>query len=137
MSCNQVKMRWWWLPWCTCCVQGGLPCAAALRPWNRSCDPSPAWGIPCSLPMARMEASAMDQTKHDLLVHTRADVLALLNTWLADSIHLMQQAKNAYWKVQETTCTALHTLFDEIVDAAEEFLDLLAERVMHLGGLAE
>src|SRR5262249_236688 len=79
MSCNQVKMRWWWLPWCTCCVQGGLPCAAALRPWNRSCDPSPAWGIPCSLPMTRMEASTMDQTKHDLLVHTRADVLVTLN----------------------------------------------------------
>jgi len=49
----------------------------------------------------------------------------------------MQQAKNAYWKVQKTTCTALHALFDEIVDAAEESLELLAERVIHLGGLAE
>src|SRR5262249_9834080 len=43
MSCNQVKMRWLWLPWRTCCVQGGLPCSAALRPWKRSCDPSQAW----------------------------------------------------------------------------------------------
>ena len=79
----------------------------------------------------------MYQMKNDVLDHTRADVLALLNAWLADSINLMQQAKKAYWKVQETTCTALHTLFDGIVDAAEESLDLLAERVMHLGGLAE
>jgi hypothetical protein len=29
--------------------------------------------------MARMEASTMDQTKNDLLVHTRADVLVTLN----------------------------------------------------------
>jgi starvation-inducible DNA-binding protein len=78
----------------------------------------------------------MYQMKHDVLDHTRADVLALLNAWLTDSINLMQKAKKAYWKVQETTYTALHTLFDGIVDAAEEFLDLLAERVMHLGGLA-
>ena len=79
----------------------------------------------------------MYQMKNDVLDHTPANVLALLNTWLTDSINLMPQAKKAYWKVQETTCTALHTLFDGIVDAAEESLDLLAERVMHLGGLAE
>jgi len=79
----------------------------------------------------------MYQTKNDVLDHTRTDVLALLNAWLADRINLMQQAKNAYWKVQKTTCIALHTLFDEIVDAAEESLNLLAEWVMHLGGLAE
>jgi len=79
----------------------------------------------------------MYQTKNDVLDHTRANVLALLNAWLADRITLMQQAKNACWKVQETTRTALRTLFDEIVDAAEESIDLLAERVMHLGGTAE
>ena len=79
----------------------------------------------------------MYQMKNDVLDHTRAKVLALLNAWLADSINLIQQAKKAYWKVQETTCTALHTLFDGIVDAADESLDLLAERVMHPGGLAE
>jgi starvation-inducible DNA-binding protein len=79
----------------------------------------------------------MYQTKNDVLDHTRADVIAPLNAWLADRLDLMQQAKNAYWNVKETTCIALHTLFDEIVDAAEEYMDLLAERVMHLGGTAE
>src|SRR5262252_5235738 len=97
MLCNQMKMqmRWWWLPWCTCCVQAGLPCSAALRTWNRSCDPSHAWGILCPLLIARMEASTMYQTKNDVLDHTGADVIALLNAWLADRINLMQQAKNA------------------------------------------
>ena len=79
----------------------------------------------------------MDQTKNDLLDHTRANVLALLNTWLADSINLMQQAKNASWNVQETVCIALHALFDEIVEAAKESLDLLVEWVMYLGGPAK
>jgi len=32
---------------------------------------------------------------------------------------------------------ALHKLFDEIVDAAEEAMDLIAERVVQLGGTAE
>ena len=59
----------------------------------------------------------MYQMKHDVLDHTHADVRALFNAWLADSINLMQQTKEAYWKVQETMCTALHTLFDGIVDA--------------------
>jgi starvation-inducible DNA-binding protein len=79
----------------------------------------------------------MYQMKNDVLDHTRADVLARLNAWLADSINLMQQAKNAYWNVQETVCIALHTLFDESVDAAKESLDLLAERAMYLGGPAK
>ena len=79
----------------------------------------------------------MYQTKHDIPDHTRADVIAILNARLTDRIDLIQQAKNAYWNVQETTCITLHTLSDEIVDAAEESMDLLAERVMHLGGTAE
>jgi len=35
-----------------------------------------------------MEASTMDQTKHDLLVHTRADVLVTLNARLVGSMDL-------------------------------------------------
>ena len=41
----------------------------------------------------------MYQMKNDVPDHTHTDVCALLNTWLADSINLMQQAKHAYWKV--------------------------------------
>ena len=32
---------------------------------------------------------------------------------------------------------ALHKLFDEVVDAADEYMDLLADRVVQLGGTAE
>src|SRR2546430_15524181 len=79
----------------------------------------------------------MYTTKNDLPGITRADVIVILNARLADSIDLMHQAKQAHWNVKGPTFIALHKLFDEIVDAAEEYMDLLAERVVQLGGTAE
>ena len=79
----------------------------------------------------------MYQTKNDLPAQTRADVIVILNAQLADSIDLMHQAKQAHWNVKGPSFIALHKLFDEVVDAAEEYMDLLAERVVQLGGTAE
>jgi starvation-inducible DNA-binding protein len=79
----------------------------------------------------------MYQTKNDLPEQIRADVIAILNARLADSIDLMHQGKQAHWNVKGPSFIALHTLFDEVVDAAEDSMDLLAERVVQLGGTAE
>jgi starvation-inducible DNA-binding protein len=79
----------------------------------------------------------MYQTKNDLPAHTRAAVIEILNARLADSIDLMHQAKQAHWNVKGPSFIALHKLFDEVVDAAEDAMDLLAERVVQLGGTAE
>ena len=79
----------------------------------------------------------MCATKNDLPGMTRADVVAILNARLADSIDLMHQAKQAHWNVKGPSFIALHKLFDEVVDAAEDYMDLLAERVVQLGGTAE
>jgi starvation-inducible DNA-binding protein len=79
----------------------------------------------------------MYQTKNDLPAHTRAEVIEILNARLADSIDLMHQAKQAHWNVKGPSFIALHKLFDEVVDAAEDYMDLLAERVVQLGGTAE
>jgi len=79
----------------------------------------------------------MYQTKNDLPAHTRAEVIEILNARLADSIDLMHQAKQAHWNVKGPSFIALHKLFDEVVDAAEDAMDLLAERVVQLGGTAE
>src|SRR5215510_8718826 len=79
----------------------------------------------------------MYTTQNDLPAMTRADVIAILNARLADSIDLMQQAKQAHWNVKGPSFIALHTLFDAVVDAAEDSMDLLAERVVQLGGTAE
>ena len=79
----------------------------------------------------------MYRTKNDLPAPTRADVIVLLNARLADSVGLMHQAKQAHWNVKGPSFIALHTLFDAVVDAAEDSMDLLAERVVQLGGTAE
>src|SRR4030095_9000042 len=79
----------------------------------------------------------MYTTKNDLPAMTRADVIVILNGRLADSIDLMHQAQQAHWNVKGPSFIALHTLFDEVVAAAEDSMDLLAERVVQLGGAAE
>ena len=79
----------------------------------------------------------MYKTKNDLPENTRADMVTILNARLADSIDLMHQAKQAHWNVKGRSFIALHKLFDEIVDSAEEYMDLIAERVAQLGGIAE
>ena len=87
--------------------------------------------------IAEREAAQMYQTKNDLPAQMRTDVIEILNARLADSIDLMHQAKQAHWNVKGPSFIALHKLFDEVVDAAEEYMDLLAERAVQLGGTAE
>jgi len=79
----------------------------------------------------------MHKTQNDLPEQTRTEVVAILNARLADSIDLMHQGKQAHWNVKGPSFIALHKLFDEIVHAAEEYMDLLAERVVQVGGMAE
>jgi starvation-inducible DNA-binding protein len=76
-------------------------------------------------------------TKNDLPVETRAKVAQVLNRRLADCIDLQTQCKQAHWNVKGPQFIALHKLFDEINEDVEEYVDLLAERVVQLGGVAE
>ena len=76
-------------------------------------------------------------TMNDLPENARSQVSDLLNNLLADAIDLQTQAKQAHWNVKGPQFIALHKLFDEIDEAVEEYVDLLAERVVQLGGIAE
>jgi starvation-inducible DNA-binding protein len=76
-------------------------------------------------------------TKNDLPAEIRAKVTGVLNQRLADSIDLQTQCKQAHWNVKGPQFIALHKLFDEINEDVEEYVDLLAERVVQLGGVAE
>jgi starvation-inducible DNA-binding protein len=77
------------------------------------------------------------ETLNDLPVAARGQVIDLLNERLADAIDLQLQAKQAHWNVKGSQFIALHKLFDEIHEAVAEYVDLLAERVVQLGGVAE
>jgi starvation-inducible DNA-binding protein len=79
----------------------------------------------------------MFPTKNDLPESTRAAMVELLNHRLASAIDLQLQAKHAHWNVRGPHFYALHKLFDEVAEQAEEISDLIAERATALGGVAE
>jgi starvation-inducible DNA-binding protein len=103
---------------------------------------APATAAPSARPRAphaerKAETRRLFPTKNDLPEATRVRVADLLNKRLADSIDLQTQCKQAHWNVKGPTFIALHKLFDEINEEVEEYVDLLAERVVQLGGVAE
>lgn len=79
----------------------------------------------------------MYKTRNSLPEEQRAKLVELLNRRLADSIDLMLQAKEAHWNVKGPQFITLHDLFGQIAHGVEGYVDLLAERVMQLGGNAQ
>ncbi len=82
-------------------------------------------------------ATRLYATKNDLPEATRLEVIGLLNQRLAECIDLQTQSKQAHWNVKGPTFIALHKLFDEVNEDVEEYVDLIAERIVQLGGIAE
>lgn len=100
--------------------------------------PTPPAPAPQTIPESRSRISAkLYSTKNDLPEATRVEAIGLLNQRLADCIDLQTQCKQAHWNVKGPTFIALHKLFDEINEAVEEYVDLIAERIVQLGGIAE
>ena len=79
----------------------------------------------------------MYKTKNDLPQATRTKIQSLLNERLADSVDMQTQVKQAHWNVKGANFIGLHKLFDEIAEDIEDYSDLLAERIVQLGGIAE
>ena len=75
-------------------------------------------------------------TSNDVPKGVRSQVIDLLNQRLADAVDLDSQARQAHWNVKGPAFIALHQLFDEIHEAVDGYVDLLAERVVQLGGIA-
>ncbi len=67
---------------------------------------------------------------------TRAQSCELLNQVLADTVILYNLYKKHHWLVAGHTFYQLHLLFDKHADEQLELVDLLAERVQTLGGIA-
>jgi starvation-inducible DNA-binding protein len=82
------------------------------------------------------ETSKMYETENDLPKPRRAELNALLNQRLADIIDLQTQLKQAHWNVKGPHFIGLHELFDKIAEDVESYADLIAERVVQLGGIA-
>ena len=85
----------------------------------------------------RAEPARLFPTKNDLPQATRSRIADLLNQRLADCIDLQTQCKQAHWNVKGQSFIGLHKLFDDVNEDVEGYVDLLAERVVQLGGVAE
>jgi starvation-inducible DNA-binding protein len=85
----------------------------------------------------RRKKKIMHNTRNSLPEEQRTKLVEVLNRRLADSIDLMLQAKQAHWNVNGPQFLALHTLFGQIAFGVEKYVDLLAERIVQLGGCAD
>lgn len=75
-------------------------------------------------------------TRIDIPEATRAEIVDLLNETLAYTLDLKTQVKQAHWNVKGLDFYQLHELFDELAGELEEYIDMFAERVTTLGGVA-
>ena len=66
----------------------------------------------------------------------RSDSCRLLNEILADSMVLYALYKKHHWLVAGPTFYELHLLFDKHAEEQLEIVDLVAERIQSLGGIA-
>src|SRR5712692_2671089 len=84
-----------------------------------------------------MIGATMYPTTNDLPEATRRQMIDLCNARLADAIDLQTQTKQAHWNVKGPHFIALHELFDKVNADVEDYVDLIAERAVQLGGAVE
>ena len=83
------------------------------------------------------EPQDLYKTENDISIPRRIELNVLLNQRLADAIDLQTQLKQAHWNVKGPNFIGLHELFDKISESVETYVDLIAERIVQLGGIAE
>ena len=88
-------------------------------------------------PNILVETPRMYRTENDLSKSSRSEMISLMNHRLADAIDLQLQMKQAHWNVKGPNFIGLHELFDKISESIESYVDLIAERIVQLGGVAE
>ena len=79
----------------------------------------------------------MYETENDISISRRTEMITLMNQRLADSIDLQLQMKQAHWNVKGPSFIGLHELFDRVNEAVAGYVDMIAERIVQLGGIAE
>jgi starvation-inducible DNA-binding protein len=73
----------------------------------------------------------------DLPEQVRKQAAALLQARLSDCLDLEAQLKQAHWTVRGIQFYQLHKLFDALHDEAEEYVDIIAERISAIGGVPD
>ena len=78
----------------------------------------------------------MQSPEIGLKSNTKTEMVDLLNARLADAIDLALVTKQAHWNLKGPTFIAVHELLDQLRDDVDEHVDIIAERVAQLDGIA-
>src|SRR5437588_9964466 len=79
----------------------------------------------------------MSRQKNTRPNEQQAKLIELLNRRLADAIDLQLQSRQASWNVKGPHFMALRELFGKVAQGVEEDANLIAARIVQLGGRAE
>lgn len=77
------------------------------------------------------------RSRNGLSEDARSEIIGMLGGVLASSIDLWTHSKQAHWNLKGMQFIGLHKLFDKISEGQQEYIDLVAERITQLGGVAE
>ncbi len=83
-----------------------------------------------------LETTIVNRAVPGLDQRLRATLVAGLNQNLATLSDLAVAYKQAHWNVVGIDFSQLHELFDQFADQTREYVDLVAERAVTLGGVA-
>src|SRR3954471_2096222 len=90
---------------------------------DQSAHPIQEYGHLVAIPIALSDKSRQQSVEN-------------LNQLLADTITLRDMYKKHHWQVSGPTFYQLHLLFDKHAGEQTELIDLIAERIMALGGVS-
>jgi starvation-inducible DNA-binding protein len=79
----------------------------------------------------------MAKIDDDVFLKKRAALKASMNNRLASVIDLQLQMKQAHWNVNSPSFIGLNQLFCRVDDAVENYGNMIAKRIVQLGGIAE
>ena len=68
--------------------------------------------------------------------NSKTAIINILNARLADAIDLALITKQAHWNLKGPTFIAVHEMLDPMRAAIDEHVDIIAERVAQLDGIA-
>lgn len=87
------------------------------------------------MPLERSDGQLLFPRDIGLPVVIRMSTIDTLNTLVGNLCDMVVMSKQAHWNIKGSNFIAVHQLLDELWEDLNKYLDLIAERVVALGGL--
>ena len=85
----------------------------------------------------QVEGARLHKTNNDTKNNAKAVSMQCLQARLADSIDLGLVTKQAHWNLKGPQFIGIHLMLDTFRTAQDEWADMMAERIVQLGGTAK